>query len=125
MLLLLVFGLGVWILGTLYYAYCGPKILDTTPMRYWVNFIVSALGSLALSIAILRWLRIPSVNWASAMLLLAIPGMAGEAVVLSHLATFMPKLPERSGGRYAALLFATYTLVLAVATWVTLTTTRP
>jgi len=35
-----------------------------------------------------------------AMLLLALPGMIGEAVVLSHLATFMPRIQETSGGRY-------------------------
>ena len=49
------------------------------------------------------------------MLLLAIPGMIGEAVVLSNLSTFMPKFHETSGGRYAAFLFATYALVLGIA----------
>jgi len=49
------------------------------------------------------------------MLLLAIPGMIGEAIVLSNLATFMPKLHAASGGRYGAFLFVTYALVLGVA----------
>ena len=54
------------------------------------------------------------------MLLLAIPGMIGEAVVLSNLSTFMPKLHVTSGGRYGAFLFASYALVLGIAKVVTL-----
>jgi hypothetical protein len=45
--------------------------------------------------------------------------MIGEAIVLSNLGTFMPKLNAASGGRYGASLFATYALVLAVAEFVT------
>jgi hypothetical protein len=56
------------------------------------------------------------------MLLLAIPGMIGEAIVLSNL-SFMPKLHETSGGRYGAFLFAAYALVLASAEVVTLRAT--
>jgi len=44
------------------------------------------------------------------MLLLAIPGMIGEAVVLSNLSTFMPKLHAVSGSKYGAFLFAAYAL---------------
>jgi hypothetical protein len=54
------------------------------------------------------------------MLLLAIPGMIGEALVLANLPTFMPKLRAASGGRYGAFLFATYAVVLGVAEIVTL-----
>jgi hypothetical protein len=57
------------------------------------------------------------------MLLLAIPGMIGEAVVLSHLSTFMPRIHASSGGRYGAFLFATYALVLGIAEVVTLRAT--
>jgi hypothetical protein len=58
------------------------------------------------------------------MLLLAIPGMMGEAVVLTHLSTFMPKLHAAAGGKYGAFLFATYAVVLAVAEMVTLRAPR-
>jgi hypothetical protein len=54
------------------------------------------------------------------MLLLAIPGMVGEAVVLSNLGTFMPRIQEASGGRYGAFLFATYAVVLGIAEFATL-----
>jgi hypothetical protein len=118
--LLLVLGLIVWVVGTVYYANHGPAILETTSVRYWGAFALSPIVSALLCIAILRWRHIASANWTSAMLLLAIPGMIGEAVVLSHLSTFMPKLHVTSGGRYGAFLFATYALVLGVAEVVTL-----
>jgi hypothetical protein len=49
--------------------------------------------------------------------------MLGEAIVLSHLSTFMPRIQESSGGRYGAFLFATYALVLGIAEFITLKAT--
>jgi hypothetical protein len=118
--LLLVAGLLVWIVGTIYYGYRGPTILETTRLRYRTAFALSPVLSGILCIAILRWRQVPAATWTSAMLLLAIPGMVGEAVVLSHLSVFMPKLHAGSGARYGAFLFATYAVVLGVAEVITL-----
>jgi hypothetical protein len=118
--LLLVLGLIIWVAGTIYYAYRGPAILETTSLRYWMAFAQSPIVSALLCVAILLWRHIAPAQWTSAMLLLAIPGMVGEAVVLSNLSTFMPRLHAASGGRYGAFLFATYALVLGVAEVVTL-----
>ena len=46
---------------------------------------------------------------------LTMPGMIGEAMVLTDFGTFMPRIQETSGGKYGALLFATYALVLGMA----------
>jgi hypothetical protein len=118
--LLLVLGLIIWIGGTIYYAKQGPAILESTSLRYWLAFALSPIVSAILCIAILRWRHIAAANWTSAMLLLAIPGMIGEAIALSHLSTFMPRLRASSGGKYGAFLFATYAVVLGVAEVVTL-----
>ena len=118
--LLLALGLTIWVLGTVYYAYLGPFILETTAYRYWMAFATSPIFSAILCIAILFWRRIPAAHWAPAMLLLAIPGMVGEALVLTHLGTFMPRLHAESGGRYGAFLFFTYAVVLGIAETVTL-----
>lgn len=120
---LLLLGLSIWIVGTIYYAYYGATLLETTSSRYWSSFVLSPILSAAICIAILRWRHIPPPDWASAMLLLAIPGMIGEAVVLSKLTIFLPKLHAASGGRYGAFLFATYALVLGLAEVVTLRAT--
>lgn len=117
---LFVLGLFIWILGTIYYAYRGPLVLETTSLRYWTSFLISPLVSAALCIAILKLRHVPASDWASGMLLIAIPGMIGEAVVLSHLPTFMPRIHAASGGRYGAFLFATYAVVLGIAEAVTL-----
>lgn len=121
--LLLALGSIIWILGTVHYARHGPAILETTSSRYWHEFVLSPVISAVLCIVILRWRHIPAAHWASAVLLLAIPGMIGEAIVLSNLSTFMPRLHEASGGRYGAFLFAAYALVLASAEVVTLRAT--
>ncbi len=91
---------------------------------YWISFFISPLLSAVLCIAILKLRHVPPTAWASGMLLLAIPGMIGEAVVLSHLSTFMPRIHASSGGRYGAFLFATYALVLGIAEVITLRATR-
>jgi hypothetical protein len=49
--------------------------------------------------------------------------MIGEAIVLSKLRTFMPRI-QASGGRYGAFLFATYAVVLGIAEFVTLRSSR-
>jgi len=122
-IILFALGLLIWIVGSIYYAYRGPQVLETTQLRYWVSFFLSPLLSAILVAVVLKLLQIAPSNWASAVLLLAIPGMVGEAIVLSHLSTFMPRIQESSGGRYGAFLFATYALVLGIAEFVTLKTT--
>jgi hypothetical protein len=117
---LLGMGLAIWVLGSIYYAYRGQRVLESGSVRYWVSFFVSPIVSAAICIAILKLREVPASSWASGMLLLAIPGMIGEAVVLSHLSTFMPRIQASSGGRYGAFLFATYALVMGIAEVVTL-----
>ena len=119
-ILLLSLGLVIWILATIYFAFTGHNALETTPARYWATFATSPVMSAALCILILWWRHIPPSDWAAGMLLLAIPGMIGEAVVLSNLGTFMPRIQEASGGRYGAFLFATYAVVLGIAEFITL-----
>ncbi len=118
--LLLVIGLILWILGSIYYAYLGPRFLETTKLHYWTSFCISLVVTAMICIAILKLCHVPPPAWASGMLLLALPGMIGDAVVLSHLSTFMPGLHASSGGRYGAFLFAAYALVLGIAEVVTL-----
>ena len=77
--LLLSLGLVIWILGTIYYAYTGQRVLETTPVHYWASFAISPIISAALCIFILRWRHIAPSNWAVAMVLLAIPEWSEKA----------------------------------------------
>jgi len=117
---LLGLGVAIWVGGTIYFGYRGHRVLETGSVNYWIGFAVSPLVSAMMAVAVLKLLRIAPAQWAAAALLLAIPGMIGEAMVLSHLSKFMPRIQESSGGRYGAFLFATYALVLGIAEIVTL-----
>jgi hypothetical protein len=95
-------------------------LLGSGSLRYWIGFWVSPIVNTAICIAILRSRHLPPSDWASGILLLAIPGMIGEAIVLSHFSTFMPRLQEASAGRYGASLFPAYAVALGIAEVVTL-----
>jgi hypothetical protein len=120
----LLFGLAFWIIGTLWYEARGSLIFESTSLRYWVNFVLTPIVSAAACIAILRWRHIPGSAWASAALLIALPGMLGEAVLLSNFAILMPRMQAASAGRYGAFLFAAYALFLTIAEIVTLRATH-
>ena len=122
--LLLLFGFAFWIAGTVYYEFRGATVLETTELRYWLNFLLSPLFSAIVCILLLRARHIPPSAWASAGLLLALPGMLGEAALLSHFSSLMPRLQPSSAGRYGAFLFAAYAVFLAVAEIVTLKADR-
>ena len=123
-ILLLLSGILIWIAGTLIYGLRGPQFFETTRMRYWLVFAASSLLSALLCVAILWRRQIPSGAWTTGTLLLVIPGMIGEAVALSHLSFFMPKLHAASAGRYGTFLFATYAVVLGVVEFITLRAQR-
>ena len=123
-IVLFVFGLGFWLVGTVYYAWRGRTVLETTSLQYWINFMLAPILSAAICVMVLRLRGVPGTAWAPAMLLIALPGMFGEALILSRFATFMPRLHPSSGGRYAAFLFAAYGLVLTIGEVITLSANR-
>ena len=113
--LLLGFGIVFWIAGTIWYEMRGPLVFETTGVRYWTNFVLTPPVTMGVCILMLRWRNIPNSEWASAALLIAIPGMIGEAVLLSRFSVLMPKMQAASAGKYGGFLFATYALVLGIA----------
>jgi hypothetical protein len=117
---LLTFGLIFWIAGTLWFERTGPQVFETTAIRYWVNFFVTPAVSAVGCVLILRWRHIPASGWTTAILLVALPGMFGEAILLSHFSTLMPRMHPATAGKYGAFLFATYALVISIAEIVTL-----
>jgi len=119
--LLLLFGLAFWTAGTIFYRLRGPHIFESTNLRYWIN---CAILSAAVCILLLKLRNIPDAQWASAALLICLPGMFGESVLLSNFATFMPRMSLSSSGRFGALLFASYALFLTICEVVTLRATQ-
>jgi len=119
-LLLILFGAAFWVAGTIWYQWRGPQVFESGSQRYWINFVLTPVVSAAICILILRWRQVPAGDWASAALLIALPGMFGEAWLLSRFAQFMPRLQPETGGKYGAFLFATYALFLTIAEIVTI-----
>jgi hypothetical protein len=114
-LLFLLFGAAFWVVGTIWYELRGPYVFESTAQRYWINFVLTPVLSTVICMLILRWRHVPAGAWASAALLIALPGMFGEAVMLSRFASFMPRMHPETAGKYGAFLFASYALFLTIA----------
>ena len=113
-------GIAIWVLGTLWYRLRGPVLFETISLRYWANFVLTPVASAVVCIAVLKLRHVAAPDWASAMLLIALPGMFGEALILSRFAIFMPGLRLETSGRFGATLFAAYAAVLTIGEMVTL-----
>lgn len=119
-LLFVLFGAAFWVVGTIWYQWRGPQVFESGSQRYWINFVLTPIVTVAICMIILRWRQVPAADWASAALLIALPGMFGEAALLSRFATFMPRMRPETAGKYGAFLFATYALFLTIAEIVTI-----
>jgi hypothetical protein len=119
-LLFVLFGMVFWVAGTILYELRGPHVFESTSQRYWINFVLTPILSAVICIVLLKLRHVPAAEWASAALLIALPGMFGEAVLLSSFATFMPRMHPETAGKYGAFLFATYALFLTIAEIVTI-----
>ena len=113
--LFLAFGLAFWVIGTLWYEWRGTRVFETTGERYWINFVITPVVSTLVCVLILKWRDVPGAQWASAALLIALPGMFGEALLLSRFSTLMPRMRLETAGKYGAFLFATYAVFLTIA----------
>ncbi len=119
-LLFLLFGAAFWVIGTIFYQSRGPQVFESGSQRYWINFVLTPIVTSVICVLILRWGHVPATEWASAALLIALPGMFGEALLLSCFATLMPRMHPETAGKYGAFLFATYAVFLTIAEIVTL-----
>jgi hypothetical protein len=119
-LLFVFFGAAFWVIGTIWYEWRGPQVFESTSLRYWINFVLTPILTAVICILLLGWRDVPAAEWASAALLIALPGMFGEAVLLASFATLMPRMHPETAGKYGAFLFVTYALFLTIAEIVTI-----
>ena len=119
-LLLPLLGTAFWIAGTALYEFRGHHVFESSTLRYWINFALTPVLTTAICILIFKWRQTPAADWAFAALLIALPGMFGEALLLSRFADLMPRMRPETAGRYGAFLFATYALFLTMAEIVTM-----
>jgi len=119
-LLFVLFGVVFWVVGTIFYELRGLHVFESTSQRYWINFVITPIVSAVICILLLKTRHVPAAEWASAALLIALPGMFGEAALLSRFAVFMPRMHPETAGKYGAFLFAAYALFLTIAEIVTI-----
>jgi Family of unknown function (DUF5367) len=124
-LLFALFGAAFWVVGTIWYEFRGPHVFETSSLRYWINFAVTPIVSTAICVLLLKWRHVPPADWALASLLIALPGMFGEAVLLSRFSSFMPRMHPETAGKYGAFLFASYAVFLTIAEIVSLRANVP
>ncbi len=77
-LLFLVFGAAFWVVGTIWYEWRGPQVFESGSQRYWINFVLTPVVTAALCMMLLRWRHVAAADWASAALLIALPGMSAK-----------------------------------------------
>jgi len=112
--LFFLFGTAFWIMGTWFYQKRGVMVFEAGAATYWVNFVATPIISTVVCLGLIKLRHVPTSHWAWAGLLLALPGMFGEALILSNFGRWMPQLRLETGGRYGAFLFATYALFLTI-----------
>ncbi len=118
--LFVLFGAAFWVIGTIWYETRRPQVFERTSQIYWINFAITPILTTVICILLLKWRHAPAAEWASAALLIALPGMFGEAVLLSRFAAFMPRMHPETAGKYGSFLFATYAVFLTIAEIVTI-----
>lgn len=110
-----VLGLLMWAIGTAIYRAAGPLFFEAAPIVYWLNVLLTAVTFCAALWAVLRARRVAPHGWLSAALAFALPGMAGEVIVLAHFSDVMIRMRAETAGRYSAYLFAGYTVFILFA----------
>jgi hypothetical protein len=105
----------MWALGTLVYRAAGPVFFEASPVVYWLNVLLTAVTFCAALRIVLRARRVAPSGWLSSALAFALPGMAGEVLVLAQFSDVMIRMRPETAGRYAAYLFAGYTAFILFA----------
>jgi len=118
--LFVLFGAAFWVVGTIWYEMRGPQVFERSSQVYLINFAITPVLTTVICILLLKWRHVPAAEWASAALLIALPGMFGEAMLLSRFATSMPRMHPETAGKYGSFLFATYAVFLTIAEIVTI-----
>ena len=112
-------GLGLVIAAAIFalFSFAGHLFFLEGRRPFQLNFAAGAVLGLALGLFIHRILRVPDSKAASAMALVAVPGMLIMAAVGSHFAVFFPDLSPSLDKVFGSLMLWFYGFGLAGALW--------
>lgn len=112
-------GLGIGLTAAIFalFAVLGPMFFLEGRRPFQMNFAGGAALGLVLGLLIHRLVNVPPQKAASAMALMAVPGMLIMAAVGSHFAVFFPDLNPSLDKVFGSLMLWFYGFALAGALW--------
>lgn len=113
----LALGFGITAAIFALFAFAGHLFFLEGRRPFQLNFVAGAALGLALGFCVPRILRIPKGKAATAMALVAVPGMLTMAAVGSHFAVFFPALNPSLDKVFGSLMLWFYGFALAGALW--------
>ncbi len=108
-------GFVIWAAGTLIYRIIGSSFFEVNATWYWLNLILTSLLCAVVSLGIMKWGKIEQKDWLQGAICMALPGMFSEIPILVGFSELMSNMQPATAGRYAAFLFACYSIVIGAA----------
>jgi len=78
--------------------------------------IVTGILYSAVSLGLMKLLRIEQKDWLQGAICIALPGMLGEIPILASFSELMISMQPETAGRYAAFLFGGYSSLI-ISAW--------
>ncbi|MDJ0598210.1 MAG: DUF5367 domain-containing protein [Crocosphaera sp.] len=108
-------GFVIWATGTLVYRIIGSFFFEVSAIGYWLNLILTSLLCAVVSLGLMKWWKIEQKDWLQGAICIALPGMLSEIPILASFSELMSNMQPATAGRYAAFLFACYSIVIGAA----------
>lgn len=109
-------GIVIWAAGTLVYRLSGSYFFEGSSNQYWLNVIFTGILYSAVSLGLMKLLRIEQKDWLQGAICIALPGMLGEIPILASFSELMISMQPETAGRYAAFLFGGYSSLI-ISAW--------
>ena len=112
-------GLGFGIAAVIFalFSFAGHQFFLEGRQPFQLNFIAGAILGLSLGFMTHRILRVPKSKAATAMALVAVPGMLIMAAIGSHFAVFFPALDPSLDKVFGSIMLWFYGFSLTGALW--------
>ena len=109
-------GFALWLLATVVFRLAGHHFfLADEPAALALLWLLTVIALIALATALFRWRRLSRAQQFEAAALMAIPGMALDALVTQGFALVFPNMPPEAAGSFGAWLLLAYASALIAA----------
>lgn len=117
-LLLAGIGFGIWLGATMLFRVAGHLFFFYENTAFIIGlWIVTAIALIGVAVGIFRWQKIAPEHRYQAAILLALPGMLGDAIAVQLFPMVFPNMNVDADGAFAAWLLWAYASVLFTGLW--------